>query len=208
MNQSESINELASSLAKAQGSIQGALKDSKNPHFKSNYADLASVWEACRKPLSENSLSISQIPATREGKHMLTTMLMHSSGQWIRSEMELPIQKPGPQELGSCLSYCRRYALASMVGIYQTDDDGNLAQRAAPESATVSIEGGNVNHIQVATIKSWLKTFPNTEDSLLRQYECENIEEIPSSAFDKIITGYKKLYAAKKQQESKEENPV
>jgi len=60
--QSEQINELATALAKAQGKITGALKDSANPFYKSRYADLASVWDACRAALSENGLAVVQFP--------------------------------------------------------------------------------------------------------------------------------------------------
>lgn len=136
MNQSEQINELMTALAKAQGQMRAAVKDSNNPHFKSRYADLASVWDACREPLSNNGLAVTQTVQSDGDKQMLITMLGHASGQWIRSNITLPIQKPGPQELGSCLSYCRRYGLAAMVGVFQDDDDGERAEqpnRRAPE---------------------------------------------------------------------------
>ena len=129
--QSEQLNELAAALAKAQGEMSAASKDSANPFFKSKYADLSSVWEACRLPLSKNGLSVSQplglVGETGE-KMALTTLLMHSSGQWVASTMVLP-SCPKPQELGSVITYYRRYALAALVGVYQADDDAELAQR-------------------------------------------------------------------------------
>ena len=60
MNRSETINELAAALAKAQGEMRPALKDAENPYFKSNYADLASCWDAVRVPLAKNGLAIVQ----------------------------------------------------------------------------------------------------------------------------------------------------
>ncbi len=126
---SEQISELMAALAKAQGEMRPAIKDSANPHFRSKFADLASVWDACREPLSRNGLAIVQSVVNRDGEQYLETTLGHASGQWISSEMRLPIQKPGPQELGSCLSYCRRYSLAAIVGVYQDDDDGEHAQK-------------------------------------------------------------------------------
>lgn len=126
---SEQINELMAALAKAQGEMRPALKDSTNPHFRSRFADLASVWDACREPLSKHGLAIVQSVVNKDGEQYLETTLGHSSGQWISSEMRLPIQKPGPQELGSCLSYCRRYSLAAIVGVYQDDDDGEKGER-------------------------------------------------------------------------------
>ncbi len=128
MNQSEQINEIAGALAKAQGDIKGAAKDSTNPHFKSKYADLASVWDACRQALSKNGLSVIQTPDTTADGVFLYTTLAHSSGQWIRGVMPVRPVQDTPQGLGSAMTYARRYSLASMVGVApDDDDDGNAA---------------------------------------------------------------------------------
>ncbi len=127
--QSEQINELATALSKVQGELDYAVKDSNNPHFKSKYADLAGVWYACRDPLSKHGLSVIQTLELIDGKQALMTTLAHASGQWIKSLVILPIQKPGPQEMVSCVTYCRRTALAAIVGVYQDDDDAEAADR-------------------------------------------------------------------------------
>ncbi len=128
METSEKINELAAALAKAQGAIKGAVKDSTNPHFRSSYADLASVWEACRSALTENNLAIVQTPHTDEaGNCHIVTMMTHASGQWIRDTFSLPPTKADPQGYGSAITYMRRYALAAIVGVAPEDDDGNAA---------------------------------------------------------------------------------
>lgn len=130
---SEQINELATALAKAQGQIEGAKKDTQNPFFKSKYADLASVWEAIRKPLSENGLSVVQTtrpPTKEEDNYMvLDTMLLHVSGQWISGSIPVIAKDQTPQAMGSAMTYARRYALAAIVGVYQEDDDANMAQK-------------------------------------------------------------------------------
>ena len=134
MNQSESIAKLATALSIVQGKLKHAKKDSANPFFKSHYADLESVWEACRSLLAENGLSVMQFPGYyQEGTMSLTTMLTHSSGEWISQEMSLPVSKPDAQGSGSALTYMRRYALAAVVGIYQADDDGNAASVQKPK---------------------------------------------------------------------------
>jgi len=133
MNQSEQLNELAAALSKAQGQIEGAKKDSANPFFKSKYADLASVWEACRKPLTENGLSIIQCPEESENGIAIETMLLHSSGQWKSSRYSMPVSKVDAQAVGSAITYGRRYALSAMVGVAPEDDDGNAAAKAKPE---------------------------------------------------------------------------
>lgn len=126
---SEQIQELATALAKAQGEMTLASEDKVNPHFKSSYASLGSVWDACRIPLSKNGLSIIQNPQVENGELFLVTMLLHSSGQWMKSKMPVTNAKNTPQALGSCITYMRRYALSSMVGIAPgDDDDANAAQ--------------------------------------------------------------------------------
>ena len=128
MTKSDNINELATALAKAQGAIQGAIKDSTNPFFKSNYADLASVWGSCRKALSENGLSVVQTTDSDNLEIVVVhTMLLHSSGQYITGSLSMKPVKMDPQGIGSAISYARRYALAAIAGIYQEDDDANRA---------------------------------------------------------------------------------
>ena len=127
MQTSESINELSAALAKAQGEITGALKDSANPFFKSKYADLASCWDACRVPLAKNGLAVIQVPETTENGLTLITTLAHSSGQWIRGSLPVKPKDDTPQAMGSALTYARRYALTAFIGIAQVDDDGNAA---------------------------------------------------------------------------------
>jgi hypothetical protein len=135
MNQSESIANLAKALSIVQGKLTYATKDSANPFFKSKYADLESVWDSCRSLLSENGLAVMQFPGTYSDldKSMsLTTILTHSSGEYISQEMSVPVTKPDAQGAGSCLTYMRRYALAAVVGVVQADDDGNAASSPKP----------------------------------------------------------------------------
>jgi len=134
MQTSEQINELAAALAKAQGQIQAATRDNENPHFRSRYADLASVWNACRVALSLNGLAVLQGPALADRGVSVTTRLLHSSGQWAESTLILPMDKATAQGAGSAITYARRYALAAMVGVApDDDDDGNAASQAAPK---------------------------------------------------------------------------
>ena len=127
MNTSPTIGALAAALAKAQADITGAVKDSANPFFKSKYADLESVWSACRKQLTSNGLSVIQTTQPTKQGLMLVTTLAHSSGQWIRGYMPVLAKDASAQAQGSGLSYARRYALAALVGVYQTDDDAEAA---------------------------------------------------------------------------------
>jgi len=126
MKTSEQISELAAALAAAQGMMENAIMNRVNPHFKSKYADLAAIFDAARKPLSANGLAIVQTI----GDGVLHTRLLHTSGQWIASEHPLPMTGR-PQEIGSALTYARRYSLSALIGIAaDEDDDANAASRS------------------------------------------------------------------------------
>ena len=142
LTQSESIGNLAMALAKAQNQMSLAQKSVQNPHLRNSYADLTSVWDACRDALTDNELSLSQLPTTElvDGTLVvgLTSMLMHSSGEYVSTRMHAPaIGNRGVNDLqamGSVITYLRRYALSAMVGVATGDDDdgnggGNAQQR-------------------------------------------------------------------------------
>ena len=124
---SDNIEKLASALSKAQSEIKGAEKKSTNPFFKSGYADLHTVIESSFPFLTKNGLSVIQGNEGRPGEFYITTMLLHESGQWIKSKLKMPVEKATAQSIGSTITYGRRYGLSAMVGISQYDDDGNIA---------------------------------------------------------------------------------
>ena len=131
MEHSEKVNEIGTALANAQPNITGALKDGSNPHYGSSFATLQSCIEASRGALSANGLSVIQGAETdlESGNVQVTTMLLHKSGQWIRSTLSMTpeakkMASNPAQAYGSCLSYARRYGYTAMIGLYQIDDDG------------------------------------------------------------------------------------
>lgn len=126
-----SIADLAAALCKAQAQMEGAKKDANNPHFKSKYADLASVWDAIRAPLTSNGLSVVQLLRSIQGGVEVETILMHASGQQISDVFAMPATKNDAQGYGSAATYARRYALMAMVGVAPEDDDGNAAVGSA-----------------------------------------------------------------------------
>lgn len=136
MQTSEAINELAAALSKAQGQMQTAKKGAENPHFKSKYADLASVWEACRAALTNHGLAVLQSPrmtfAGNTGLVEVETRLLHSSGQWMADTITVPVSKLDAQGVGSAVTYARRYALAAFASVAPDDDDGNGAVSGGP----------------------------------------------------------------------------
>ena len=134
MQMSEQINEIATALAKAQAELKAASKDAENPHFKSKYADIASIIEAL-KPLSKHGLAFAQFPETAEEGIIVSTLLMHTSGQWLRTDVPIPVSKADAQGYGSAITYGRRYGLQALCGLAADDDDGNAAAGAATGGA-------------------------------------------------------------------------
>ena len=135
--QSENINELADALSKAQGAIEGAVKDAKNPFFKSNYADLHSVIACAKAPLSENGLAVIQTTGMIDAQLCLVTTLAHKSGQWIKAVMPVMLQKQDAQSMGSALTYLRRYSYQAICGISAMDDDAESAMERKPKAEPV-----------------------------------------------------------------------
>lgn len=154
MQTSERIEELAKALCKAQSKIENAKKDVKNDFFKSRYADLASVWDACRGPLTDNGLSIVQGLSSLEDKVVCTTLLLHISGQFIKSEFSMLPKDASPQAAGSCATYLRRYSLMAMVSIAPEDDDGNAASGKSltrPQQGTTGAQNDHQHTNQKTT---------------------------------------------------------
>lgn len=140
MEKSESITKIADALCKFQGSMNGIKKDASNPFFKSRYASLSAIIEDTREPLSKNGLSYAQFPT---GEYGLETILMHTSGEWIKARYDMKPVDQKPQSLGSALTYQRRYALCAILGLQVEDDDANEASKPqvkyeAPKTAPVA----------------------------------------------------------------------
>lgn len=133
---SQEIGEIALALSKAQKEMMSAHKSSTNPFFRSKYADLASVWDAARDALTKNELAVSQTTNGDGENAVVHTILMHSSGQWIRGKLTLKPTKNDPQGMGSAITYARRYTLAAIVGVVQEDDDANKASEQTQKTTT------------------------------------------------------------------------
>ena len=126
---------ITAALAAAQASMGKALKQSNNPHFRSKYADLGNVMDACMPALNANGIAVVQTVGRDENGMFLTTILRHAdSGEFLEDGgMPLIVNKNDMQGLGSAITYARRYGLMAMVGIAPEDDDGNAASAAAPK---------------------------------------------------------------------------
>ena len=131
---SETVGKIAGALAKAQSGMTMIECNSSNPFFNSKYASLSAVLEVALPKLNENGIALVQ--GNRwdnvDNGFFITSMLIHSSGEWIKSEIRMPISKKDAHGIGAATTYGRRYLLSSMVGVAQADDDGNGAIQHAP----------------------------------------------------------------------------
>jgi hypothetical protein len=138
---SPQIVRLTDALIKVQGAISGVHKNAKNPHFKSSYATLENVIDTARPALQEAGIAFVQAPGmVVDGSVEVTTMLIHETGEWMKSTLHVPLGKRDPQGVGSAITYGCRYSLMAMLGLPPTDDDGEAAMvREEPPKRQVGI---------------------------------------------------------------------
>jgi len=190
---SSEIADIAQALSKVQQVLDRASKKSANPHFKSKYAKLEDIWDALRDILPEHGLSVTQIMSPIDGKDYLITMLLHSSGQWLKSIAPLMLEKVTSQGLGSAISYQRRYSLAAITGVCQEDDDGNAASL--------------ISRKQVVQVADLLKGHADIYNLIIRQLNDRNIatfDLIPINDFEKLVAHIHNLINKKMEKLQKE----
>lgn len=127
------MNGIATALAKAQANMGKAIKANKNDHFRSKYADLGNVMDACLPALNEAGIAVIQpIGSDEQGLYVKTVFIHGESGEDIQCRVPLILGKNDMQGFGSAVTYARRYGLMAMAGIAPEDDDGNAAAASAP----------------------------------------------------------------------------
>lgn len=135
IEQSESIVKLSAAMVAASAELKNPPKDSVNPHYKSRFADLATVLDTVKPTLIKNRLAVMQFPTESNGLPALATMVVHESGEWIRTTMLLCPAKSDPQGIGSAITYGRRYGLQAALGITaDDDDDGHQGSQPAKQT--------------------------------------------------------------------------
>ena len=136
---------IAAALARAQMNMGKALKQSANPAFRSKYADLGNVMDACLPALNEAGIALIQPTGEDAHGRFVETILIHGeSGESLSCRVPLIVAKNDMQGYGSAVTYARRYGLMAMAGIAPEDDDGNAAAKAPPKDepkkAAMSVE--------------------------------------------------------------------
>lgn len=187
---SEKIDALAAALSKAQSLIENVNKDKQAYGYK--YADLASCLQAIKKPLADNGLSISQlVTQDRDNKQVLVTLLIHESGQWLKSvfgiENVVMKQCNSLQQIGAGITYARRYALSAIIGLTQEDDDGNSVPKFKKEEESKELinelitlcnsnrvntkeftKFHNIDSSNIETVKNGIANFQSLKEEFLQ----------------------------------------
>lgn len=179
MHTSESIKEIATALNLAQAEMTAAKKDADNPFFKSRYADLGAVIKAFKAAFANHGLSYTQAPVMEDNKVGVVTRIMHKSGEWMEASLLLPMVKMDPQAAGSAITYARRYALQSMVGLPAADDDAEFAMaRLAPE---------RISKDQAEQIRGLLVETGTELSKFLSVVKADSVEGIAASQFEYVV---------------------
>lgn len=168
MKTSESIKNIASALLKAQRKIGAANKGAKNPFFKSNYANLGSVMEACKEALNDEGISVLQPVHSTETAHYVETTLLHESGEFLTDEMRLQLNKEDMQQFGSAISYARRYGLQSMCFIPSEDLDAEdlMDRTSSAKQTTTAASTFTPKNSPLTTLAPVLSSPTNTTSSV------------------------------------------
>jgi hypothetical protein len=214
VEQSTSITELAKALNKLQGELKTVSRDKVNPFFKSKYADLSAVWDACRKPLADHGLSLIQTTDSVGADIFLETLLLHESGEWIKGKLPINPVKPDPQGVGSAISYARRYAMSAMLGIASDEDDdaaaasvstaaaasdrqslrkttSNPASPKPPEKKDVTAPVGKITPEQINLLDAYKKAGYNIADKVRKYgWTAKTMSDVTSDQAKKLIDEY------------------
>lgn len=184
---------LASALAAAQMKMGKALKSANNPHFKSKYADLASVVDACMPALNECGIAVIQPTTDDDSGRYVETILIHGeSGEMLKCRVPLIVSKNDMQGYGSAVTYARRYGLMSMAGIAPEDDDGNAAAKAAPTKAEVR----TITPDQFVKLRDKMEESSADETQFLAHYKASSLQQFPLNSFADAMARLDKKIAA------------
>jgi len=192
MKQSEQINELAAALAKAQAVMPKAKMSGINSRFADKatgksgaYATLDDIRDAVKNTLTANGISYTQHPYSINGEVGVETMLIHSSGQWMRSRFGVPSAKHDPQAYGSLLTYVRKFALAAAAGVSTQEDTDADEVSHEPPSSTISPD-------QVAIIRKELERHNKPESKILKHKNLNDLSELKQSQYERLLDNIRK----------------
>lgn len=184
--QNEKKSNFATAFIKAQSEMVNASKDSTNPHFKSKYADLTSVRDACVPFLNKHGIAVLQPILQLENKQYIKTILMHESGEEYSCLTEIICSQNTAQAHGSGITYARRYGLQSLVCIGAEDDDGNEASKGE------KVKVNTITSDQAFHILDLLKEAGVDKELFCNTYKIDTVIQLQVEKYDNAISRLKK----------------
>ena len=183
MKSSDTLGAISPALVKALGELRGVAKDSKNPHFKNDYASLEAVIETARPVLAAHGLAFMQGLGEYVGGAMtVSTRILHESGEWIESDFQMPVAKSDPQGTASASTYARRYSLMGILGLPAVDDDGEAATapvRADPDKP-ISQDQADALRVEIEEVGADPAKF-------LAFFKIRALEALPASRWNEAV---------------------
>lgn len=203
MRFSEAIDKFAPAFVKAQAECENAKKANENAAFKQNgkaskYAGLPEVVTACLPACHANSIGVTQeLGETIDGKMHITTLLLHSSGQWMEAHGSIPLPKSDPQGYGSASTYARRYHLAAVMGVVQEDDDGNAASK--PVVQDIAHPEPIIDEAQFATLTTLIEQSGADTRAFCTFYKIDAVKNLPASKYKHALALLRNKLSPKKE---------
>ena len=198
MNTSESTSKIYPAFAKAQGTMTNVARKSKGHNYK--YADLAAVMDTVRGPLADNGLAVIQAPVNTDSQMIgVQTRIIHTSGEWIESELFIPVVAWNPQGVGSAITYAKRYSLMSLMGLPSEDDDAQSAMpknkgdavsvpKNTPAATNVPAEipdgSGHITAAQAADLRKLMSDCEVAEKDFCERINRERLEQLPANKYE------------------------
>jgi hypothetical protein len=191
MTTSEKIGAIAQAIVKAQAEMPKLLADSDNPYYKSKYIALADLIKEVRPVLAKYGLAVIQgVSGDGEKAVIITTRIIHESGEWIEEAFTMPVVAKGakeatPQDYGAAVTYARRYSLAGILGVAsEEDDDANSISVQKPIDRTAPVKAAPVKHDDLKPLKD--KLVEIMKDPLIKPEEREGQKKAWAGTWDTL----------------------
>lgn len=192
---SESITEFAKALPKAQSEIEALEADATNKHLSKDYASLGAALAACLKAYNSNGFAVLQIPTTRGDIARITTRILHESGEWMESDLDIRAENQTAQKIGTAQTYGKRYSLTSIAGLAVSEEappamevaakaksDGKRLTKAMARDLYEKMQGGLRNQRSASAVRKWLQAF----DAELKTLPVDQEQELRTEAQQEI----------------------
>lgn len=182
---------LMTALCAAMGEMRDPVKRSQNPHFRSRFADLSEVLDCIEGPLHKHGLVFVQLLKPDSGGNLMLHSQVHhaASGEMLEAVAPIVAEKPGPQALGSAISYMRRYSAKAMFSLADADEDDD-AERATNRQPTPARPPEPPKAKAAAPAPAQRKPAPKVEDGIQALAECVTLNALKAVAAEFQKMGY------------------